>query len=334
MFGAKYSRLTFWIWSVVLWIPFSLFATLSRATEMSSELANLSLFFSGLLLVVIIMWMNALANRIRDYGSNPWISVFSLLPLVNIGLALYYGIAKYKNKPLESKINSSNSSLPKAVYNHSKDIASEIKPTINEYKAKHSSSNTTIKEKTSSIPNNLNEDEIYEQIMIEIEEDKKVKSTWAKALAQSDGNKDKAESLYINFRFVDIKKEIYNKIEDNVPKSVNLDKSTNLNLKEIDFLKKNDCTEKSINVIFDDKIIRVRNRDNNICFDRFTNEEFIIPAEKFEKISSRENAYIEKKSIGINCSYCETLNSLGNPYCYKCKKPITLDCLIKSYKKN
>lgn len=202
MFGAKYSRLVFWIWSVILWIPFSLFATLSKATEMNPELAYSSLVFSGLLLIVIIMWMNALANRIRDYGSNPWIAIFSLIPLVNIGLALYYGIVTYKNKPVKSKetISSSNSSLTKAVYNHSKNIISEIKPAINEYKEKHQPSKTD----TDNI-SSIDEDEIYEQIMIEIEEDKKVKSAWAKALAQSEGNRDKAEATYIKLRVHDIK---------------------------------------------------------------------------------------------------------------------------------
>lgn len=65
----------------------------------------------------------------------------------------------------------------------------EIKPTINEYKEKHRSLKTTVEETSITISNNseMNEDEIYEEIMIEIEENKKVKSTWAKALAQNDG---------------------------------------------------------------------------------------------------------------------------------------------------
>ena len=56
-----------------------------------------------------------------------------------------------------------------------------------------------------------NEDAIYEQVMLEIEEDKKVKATWARALAQSDGDKDKAEALYIQFRVKEIIK-LENKI--------------------------------------------------------------------------------------------------------------------------
>ena len=46
----------------------------------------------------------------------------------------------------------------------------------------------------------INEDEIYEQVMIEVEQDNKVKSTWAKALSQSDGDDKKAQSLYIKLR--------------------------------------------------------------------------------------------------------------------------------------
>lgn len=63
-------------------------------------------------------------------------------------------------------------------------------------------------EPTSIEPNKqLHEDEIYEKVMIEIEDNHKVKSTWAKALAQSAGNKDKAEALYINLRVEDILKK-------------------------------------------------------------------------------------------------------------------------------
>ena len=78
MFGAKYSRLKFWIWSIILLIPFSLLSVFVKATETSTELAASNLIFRGLFLLVIIIWMNSLANRIRDYGSNPWISLFVL----------------------------------------------------------------------------------------------------------------------------------------------------------------------------------------------------------------------------------------------------------------
>ena len=72
--------------------------------------------------------------------------------------------------------------LAKAVVNHTKTVA-------NEYIEKHSKPTPDI-----------NEDKIYENVMLEIEEDKKVKSTWARALAQSEGDDKKAQSLYIKLR--------------------------------------------------------------------------------------------------------------------------------------
>ena len=243
MFGASYSRLTFWIWSVILWIPFSVFVSIIKATEMSDDLNDLNLGARILFIIIVIMWMNALANRIRDYGSNPWIAVFALIPLANIGLALYYGIAKYKNKPIENNTisNNSNPSLTKAVINHSKDIASEIKPTIDEYKERHSTTKN-VNQTIENINSEINEDEIYEKIMIEIEEDKKVKSTWAKALAQSDGDDKKAESLYINLRVQNIQEEQQRQIEikknqEKQAKLAALD-GKELNKQEKDFLNK------------------------------------------------------------------------------------------------
>lgn len=217
MFGAKYSRLKFWIISIILLILVLIATSLSRLTENSEsiEVLKLSLGSSLIAFFFSLIWINTLANRIRDYASNPWISLWALIPLVNIFLALFYGIKKSKNTDSISTIESDASSLAKAVYNHSKDIASEIKPTINEYKEKHSSLNTTIGRTTDSLPNNLNEDEIYERIMIEIEEDNKIKSTWGRALAQSDGDKNKAESLYINLRVKMITNDNSLKTEEN-----------------------------------------------------------------------------------------------------------------------
>ena len=130
---------------------------------------------SALVLYIIIsllstIWVNTLANRIRDFGGNPWYSLWSLVPIVNPVIAFYYGIVQYKND--------------------------NIKPTVNNYIDQYD----TDEDSTSNNIANIDEDEIYEKVMFEIEEDKKVKSTWAKALSQSDGNKDKAEATYINLR--------------------------------------------------------------------------------------------------------------------------------------
>ena len=298
MFGAKYSRLKFWIWSIILLIPFSLLSDFVKTMETSTELAASNLIFRGLLLLIIVLWINTLANRIRDYGSNPWISLFALIPLVNIGLALYYGFDKYK-KITEHNDNrkKEQTSLVKAVINHSKDILNESKSVINEYKEKHNSLNTIEKETMTTVSNNLekNEDEIYEiyeQIMMEIEEDKKVKSTWAKALAQSDGDDKKANSLYINLRVEKIKEVYQDQVEiqrsqEKKGKLKALDggelNKQELSLEEKGFLKRHRCDEKSINVEIDYEYIKIRRGKIYFCFKRDENKVYSISVEEFRK---------------------------------------------------
>ena len=81
--------------------------------------------------------------------------------------------------------------LAKAVFNHTKTVA-------NEYIEKHSKSIEEI---------DTSENEFYEIAMIEIEEDIKVKSTWARALAQTDGDKEKLEPTYIKLRVAELVQE-------------------------------------------------------------------------------------------------------------------------------
>lgn len=361
MFGAKYSRQKFWIWSVVLIIPFVIVSSLIQIMEYqqknnSSDSISGALVLYGIAMLINATWMNALANRIRDYGSNPWYALFALLPLVNIGLALYYGISKSAIK--EESVNNSNdtnSSLAKAVYNHSKDIASEIKPAVEEYKESHKTSksdfnitedelcflnqyslnpnspNVTINDEIISIRmhnsspkvyfrknntvsntrdkskndagvkdfddsyfsklkeekfNYLNEDEIYEQALTEIEEDKKVKSTWAKALAQSEGNKDKAESLYINMRVHDIKIEKSNK------KKLDFQKVTTLTEAEKNFLEQFGVNTSSPNLNINKNEITIDLADGNIK--RFKRKNQVVLHEKSNSLSSKDNILLNR----------------------------------------
>ncbi len=206
MFGVKYSRLKFWIISIILFI-IAIPILIAKNILKDSVNADTILIIAVSGILVSAIWMNTLANRIRDYGDNPWVALFSIVPLANIGLALYYGIAKSNVKEIAKK-NDSNS-LASAVYNHSKDIINGIKPAINEYKETHTLPNNDSQNNNTSI----DESKIYEDIMIEIEQDNKVKSTWAKALSQSDGNRDKLESLYIKMRFDEIKEEYIKNIQ-------------------------------------------------------------------------------------------------------------------------
>lgn len=234
MFGAKYSRLKFWIVSICLLIPTAILNGIAGAIEQNNP--DNAIFFYGIVFLLSLIWINTLANRIRDYGSNPWISLFAFIPLVNIGLSFYYGIAN-KKEPIDNVTKNNDNydtSLTKAVYNHSKDVVREVKPTINQYKENHKTSKSE-----PYLQNDINEDLIYEQVMIEIEENRKVKSTWAKALAESEGNKDIAESLYINFRVKEIKMFKEKEQDKNqLEKEKNLSLSKEIKLKE--FLKEKD----------------------------------------------------------------------------------------------
>lgn len=92
MFEAKYSRLKFWIISTVLLIPYLFLKGI--ATILSGSDTAYDFRFTMMIIILLIIWLNTLANRIRDYGSSPWNALFALIPLVNLGMALYYGIAK------------------------------------------------------------------------------------------------------------------------------------------------------------------------------------------------------------------------------------------------
>ena len=145
-------------------------------------------------------------KRLHDINlSGWWLPIFMLLVIPYIALYFWQG-TEGKNRFDEDNdktTDNSDTSLVKAVYNHSKDIAAEIKPTVSEYKQKHATSKIEAENKDINL---VDEDTMYEQVMLEIEEDNKVKATWAKALAQSDGDKDRAEALYIQFRVKEIQK--------------------------------------------------------------------------------------------------------------------------------
>ena len=112
-------------------------------------------------------------------------------------LPLYFLIFR---EPKKDELNNTNEpSLAKAVINHSKELVQEVKPTINNYIQKHNKIDEIVIKDNLKVED-INEDEIYEQVLHEIEKDDKVKSTWAKALSQSDGDDKKAQSLYIKSR--------------------------------------------------------------------------------------------------------------------------------------
>ena len=72
--------------------------------------------------------------------------------------------------PSSACVNTSKvSPFSKAIVNHSKDVASEIKPTINNYIDKHNQTKNKQKNNSTNLSFKINEDELYEKIMIELE---------------------------------------------------------------------------------------------------------------------------------------------------------------------
>jgi len=219
--GTKYSRLKYWLWSMAMMIILIPMSIISKAIEHIDEqklinIADKTDATTGFLIIILLMlpsyiWLNALINRIRDYGSNPWIALWTIVPLANIFIGLYYGIAKHKS---EKKLSShKDQSLAKAVYNHSKDIVNEVKPSMDAYREKHQTTN----DNTLTIPlneNKFNQKEVsdellYEYVMEEMEEDTNlIKGLWAKAMAYSEGNNERAKSLYMQYRVQSIQDDL------------------------------------------------------------------------------------------------------------------------------
>ncbi len=184
VFDGRATRSEYWqfiLINIVIGFLLSLLAIVLKLEISSNGHSILTELFA---ISIIIPTISVSVRRIHDIGLSGWWG-FIFIPIGFFMLIVAL---------IPTKKDSSNVTIVKAVYNHGKDISSEIKSDIENYKVKHSS---TIEEKNKI----LDEYEIYEQIMLEIELNQKVKSAWAKALAQSKGNKDKAESMYINIRF-------------------------------------------------------------------------------------------------------------------------------------
>ena len=147
-------------------------------------------------------------RRLHDINMSGWWGwLFIPLGLPMIIVGFIEGKEEQEQKQ-DEKFNTSPVSVMSAAVNHSKDTVSQIKlATVESEKREENIFHNTVDYE-------INEDEIYAQAMTEIEEDKKAKGTWAKALVLSEGDTSKETSLYIKLRVNDIieqkKKEIHN----------------------------------------------------------------------------------------------------------------------------
>lgn len=91
MFGAKYSRMKFWLLSlpVILFGSLVMEVTKGVAGEAASAIPSL---------IVIVILTHILANRIRGFGSNPWLALWAIVPFVGLFQTFYYGCKKKSGK--------------------------------------------------------------------------------------------------------------------------------------------------------------------------------------------------------------------------------------------
>ncbi|MDX4026068.1 DUF805 domain-containing protein [Aliarcobacter skirrowii] len=95
MFSNKYKRKKYWLISISLFLTaltINLFGNIAK----SYGLYLISSLSYSFVFILFIIWINTLANRIRDYGSSPWLALFALFPFLNFIVGLYFGIKKEK----------------------------------------------------------------------------------------------------------------------------------------------------------------------------------------------------------------------------------------------
>ena len=187
MFGAKYSRLKYWVISLILFVIFAIITSFGRFYADNGEY-DIAIKYNIISMIVSLMWINTLANRIRDYRGNPWFALFSLIPIVNLALGLYYGFTKYKKTSTADiqKTTTEAASIKETEYAHSDDNKSNLDDI---------------------------DDEVYESIADELKNSKRKEGVWLKALNNSDGNENKALTLYTKYRAKAIQDEITEKNE-------------------------------------------------------------------------------------------------------------------------
>jgi len=107
MFGAKYSRTYYWVITIALAIFFAFgsFHIMQVFLE-SGDAVRFEESSNILFIITYILWLNTLANRIRDYGSRASMALLTLIPFVNVFMLFYYGIVQYKNKAALESVES------------------------------------------------------------------------------------------------------------------------------------------------------------------------------------------------------------------------------------
>lgn len=87
MFGAEYSRMKFWLLSIPIILVGSIVMGIAKMVTGEGAQAIPSL-------VLFVILIHVLANRIRGFGSNPWLALWAIIPFVGLFQAFYFGCKK------------------------------------------------------------------------------------------------------------------------------------------------------------------------------------------------------------------------------------------------
>jgi len=177
-------------------------------------------FFIVLVIVTIFSFLQGLGilNSIGSkvfiaYGSIGAFIFYSTIGGIFISFTSWAVRASWRGITLEE--NTTVNTKIKAKEIATQDITSKVDNYFDTY--------SQVKYNDITLENNTNieklsENNIYEKVMLEIEEEKKVKATWARAFSQVNGNINQAQALYINLRVEELKQQEEYKKEKNKQK--------------------------------------------------------------------------------------------------------------------
>lgn len=154
--------------------------------------------FLALASIIVGVWIGFAAQikRCHDLGRSGWLSLLTLIPLINVGFQIYLLFF-----PGENDINKVTSSGTEG-------NAERIVPEVLQYAQAVQTpivANTTPVAVAPLQDEMLSDDVLYEQIGIELESNDVDKAVWTRAFAMAGGDDQKTRVNYINLRFGKLK---------------------------------------------------------------------------------------------------------------------------------
>ena len=154
--------------------------------------------FLALASIIVGVWIGFAAQikRCHDLGRSGWLSLLTLIPLINVGFQIYLLFF-----PGENDIN-------KVIPSGSEGNAERIVPEVSQYTQAVQTPivpNTTPVAVAPSQDEMLSDDVLYEQIGVELESNDVDKAVWTRAFAMAGGDDQKTRVNYINLRFGKLK---------------------------------------------------------------------------------------------------------------------------------